>query len=171
MEVETDFVLFSVNYKQPSIYSILTLENVHNNGYIKLQSNIRAVEGHAKKAVKYIDNEHVDLKDNTVFIDKDFSLNDDYIINLLGRDLTTNTLIMQLSDGINTINLYLRKGTYDINNNIEKTFIELNIPTGFTSYICYSNYIDVPSNTDMLNIWIKKKDGLYSLYIDNKGGE
>lgn len=68
------------------------------------------------------------------------------------------------------INLYLRKGIYDINNNVEKTFIELCIPIGFTSYVCYSNYIDNPSNTDMLDIWIKKKNGLFSVYITNKGG-
>lgn len=170
MEVETEYILFSVNYKQPSIYSLLSLENVPNNGYIKLQSNIRAVEAHSEKEIKYIDNEYVNLKDNTVFIDDDFSLDDDFIINLLGYNLTPNTLIMKLSDGKNTINLYLRKGTYDINNNVEKTFVELSIPVGFTSYVCYSNYIDNPSDTDMIDIWIKKDKGLYAVYINNKGG-
>ena len=171
MEVETDFISFSVNYKQPSIYSILTLENVSNNGYIKLQSNIRAVEAYAKKEIEYIDNEYVNLKDNTVFIDEDFSLDDDYIINLLGHNLTPNTLIMELSNGNNNINLYLRNGVYDVNNNKKKAFIELNIPIGSTSYVCYSNYIDTPLETDMIDIWIKKKNGLYSVYIMNKGGE
>lgn len=170
MEVESEYIPFSVNYKQPAIYSLLTLENVQNQGYIKLQSNIRAVEAHSKKDVVYIDNEYVNLKDNTVFIDDDFSLDDDFIINLLGYNLTPNTLIMQLSDGTNTINLYLRKGTYDINNNVEKTFIELSIPVGFTYYVCFSNYIDNPSETDMVDIWIKKNKGLYAVYIANKGG-
>jgi hypothetical protein len=170
-EVDTGFIPFSVNYKQPSVYSILTLENIKNNGYIKLQSNIRAVEAHSKKDVMYIDGEYADLRNNTVYIDDDFSLDDDFVINLLGYNLTTNALIMQLSDGNNKINLYLRKGTYDINNNKEKTFIELNIPVGFTSYVCYSNYIDNPNKSDMLDIWIKKKHGLYSVHITNKDGE
>jgi hypothetical protein len=171
MEVSTDFILFKVEYKRPSVYSLLTLENVYNGGYIKLQSNIRAVEAHAKKDIEYVGNECVNLKNNTVYIDKDFSLNDDFIINLLGYNLTHNALIMQLSDSNNAINLYLRKGIYETNNNIEKTFVELNIPIGFTSYVCYSNYINNPSSTDMLDIWLKKKDGLYSVYIINKGGE
>ena len=170
-EVDTGFIPFSVNYKQPSVYSILTLENIKNNGYIKLQSNIRAVEAHSKKNVEYIDNEYVNLQDNTVYIDDDFSLDDDYIINLLGYNITPNTLIMQLSDGKNKVNLYLRKGIYDVNNNKEKTFIELSVPIGFTHYVCYSNYIDNPKDTDMLDIWIKKKKGLYSVYINNKDGE
>lgn len=170
MEVETEYIPFSVNYKQPSIYSLLTLENVSNQGYIKLQSNIRAVEAYSEKNVEYIDNEYVNLKNNTIYIDDDFSLNDDFIINLLGYNLTPNTLIMQLSDGSNIINLYLRKGTYDINNNVEKTFIELSIPVGFTYYVCFSNYIDNPSDTDMIDIWIKKDNGLYAVYITNRGG-
>ena len=171
MEVSTDYIPFQVRYKYPSVYSLLTLENVKNNGYIKLRSNIRAVEAHSKKNVEYINHEYVNLKNNTIYIDDDFSLDDDYVINLLGYDLTTNTLIMQLSDGNNTINVYLRKGTYDTNNNVEKTFVELSVPIAFTHYICYSNYINPPSSTDMLDIWIKKKNGLYSVYITNKGGE
>ena len=170
MEIETEYIPFSVNYKQPAIYSLLSLENVSDQGYIKLQSNIRAVEAKSEKDVEYINNEYVNLKDNTIFIDDDFSLDDDFIINLLGYNLMPNTLIMQLSDGTNTIDLYLRKGTYDINNNVEKTFIELNIPVGFTSYVCFSNYIDNPLESDMIDIWIKKKNGFYSVYIANKGG-
>lgn len=171
MEISTDFILFKVEYKRPSVYSLLTLENVSNSGYIKLQSNIRAVEAKSNKNIEYVNNDYVNLKNNTVFIDKDFSLNDDFVINLLGYNLTPNTLIMQLSDGNNTINLYLRKGIYETNNNIEKTFVELNIPVGSTYYVCYSNYIDNPLNTDKIDIWIKKKNGLYSVYINNKGGE
>ena len=170
LEVDTGFIQFSVNYKQPSIYSILTLENVSNSGYIKLQSNIRAVEAHSSKDIVYINGEYADLRDNTVYINKDFSLDDDFIINLLGYDLIPNALIMQLSDGDNKIKLYLRKGIYDINNNVEKIFVELHIPVAFTSHVCFSNYIDVPNSTDMLDIWVKKKNGLYSVYIYNKGG-
>ena len=171
MEVDTGYIEFSVNYKQPSIYSLLTLENVKNNGYIKLQSNIRAVEAHSLKNVEYIDDEYANLKNNMIYIDDDFSLDDDFVINLLGYDLTPNTLIMQLSDGNNKINIYLRKGIYDINGNEEKTFLELSIPVGFTSYVCYSNYIDNPDKYDILDIWIKKKYGLYSVYITNEDGE
>ena len=171
MEVSTDFVLFKVEYKRPAVYSLLSLENISNEGYIKLQSNIRAVEAKSLKEVEYIDNEYVNLKDNTVFIDDDFSLSDDFIINLLGYNLTPNTLIMQLSDGDTTVNLYFRNGIYDVNNNQEKAFLESNIPTGLTYYLCYSNYIDIPLETDMIDIWIKKKNGFYGVYITNKGGE
>lgn len=168
METDTGYIPFSVNYKQPAIYSILTLENIKNNGYIKLQSNIRAVEAHSKKDVEYINNEYANLKDNTIYIDEDFSLDDDFIINLLGYSLGTNKLIMQLSDSENTLSLYLRNGIYKINNNVQKTFVELNMPIGFAHYICFSNYIDTPKNTDILSISVKRKNGLFGVYINNE---
>lgn len=171
LEVSTDYLFFQVRYKYPSVYSLLTLENVKNDGYIKLRSNIRAVEAHSDKNVEYINNEYADLTDNSIYIDDDFSFDDDFIINLLGYDFSPNDLIMQLSDGQNVIKMYYRHGTYDINDNIKKAFIELVVPIGFTYYVTFSNYIDIPKDTDMLNIWIKKKNGLYGVYIDNKGGE
>lgn len=171
LEVSTDYLFFQVRYKYPSIYSLLTLENVKNNGYIKLRSNIRAVEAHSKTNVEYINNEYANLKDNTAIIDDDFSLDDDFIINLLGYNFTSNDLIMQLSDGQNVTKMYYRQGTYDINDNVKKAFLELIVPIGSTYHISFSNYIDIPEDTDMLDIWIKKKNGLYSVYITNKGGE
>lgn len=171
METETEFIPFSVNYKQPAVYSILTLENIKNNGYIKLQSNIRAVEAHSLKNIQYVDEDFVDLTDNTVVIDNDFSLEDDFVINLLGYGLKSNALIMQLANNENVIKMYFRSGIYDINKNVAKAFVELEVPIGFTSYVCFSNYIDIPSNTDMIDIWIKRKNGLYSVNISNKGGQ
>ena len=171
LEVSTDYLFFQVRYKYPSVYSLLTLENVKNNGYIKLRSNIRAVEARSLKDVEYIDNEYINLKDNSIYIDDDFSFDDDFIINLLGYGLSSNDLIMQLSDGQDVIKMYYRCGTYDINKNIEKAFIELTAPIGFTHYVTFSNYIDIPKDTDILDIWIKRKNGLYGVYIANKDGE
>lgn len=168
MELETDYIYFSVNYEQPAAYSVLSLENVSKDGYIKLQSNIRAVECHTKSDPIYINGEYIDLRNDVLTIDEDFSLEDDFIINVSGYNLSDG-LIMQLSDGTNNINLYLRKGIYDINNNVEKTYIELGIPIGFTKYQCFSNYIDNPNNADLLSFWFVRKNGLYQINLENKG--
>lgn len=168
MEIETDYIYFSVNYKQPSVYSVLSLENIFKNGYIKLQSNIRAIECHTNSDPIYINDEYINLSNDVLTIDKDFSLEDDFIINLSGYNISDG-LIMQLSDGVSNINLYLRKGIYEINNNVEKTYIELNIPISFTSYQCFSNYIDNPNETDLLSFWFIRKNGLYQINLENKG--
>lgn len=169
MEVETDYISFSVNYEQPSVYSILTLENVHNEGYIKLQSNIKIVECHTEKYTEYIDGEYINLTDNVLYIDDGFNFDNNFIINFSGYNFLEG-LIMQLFDGKNTINLYYRKGIYDVNNNVEKVFVELSVPVGFTSYCCFSNYIDVPLHTDEVSVWLKKENGLFSITLSKVGG-
>lgn len=168
MEIETDYIYFSVNYVQPSAYSILTLENISQEGYIKLQSNIKVVECYTEKESCFVEGEYVDLTDNTLTINDGFSFNDNFIINFSGYNFLEG-LIMQLFDEKNTINLYYRKGIYDVNDNVEKVFIELSIPVGFTCYCCFSNYINVPTDTDELSVWIRKKNGLFSVSISKVG--
>ena len=168
MEIETKYIYFSVNYEQPSAYSILTLENVKNEGHIKLQSNIKIVECYTEKTPEYIHGEYIDLTDNILGINDGFSLDNNFIINFSGYNFSEG-LIMQLFDGRNTINLYYRKGSYDINKNIEKVFIELLVPVGFTTYCCYSNFLDVPTDTDELSVWLKKKSGLFSITLSKVG--
>ena len=166
MDIETDYIYFTVNYVQPAIYSILNLENNANGGYIKLQSNIKSISCHTKNNPIFIDDEYLDLSNDILTMDKDFILKDDFVINLSGYNLSYG-LIMQLSNDTNNnaIYVYLRKGTYDINDNIEKTFIELVVPVSEIKYICYSNYIDNPSSTQMLSIWITKDKGLFQVEI------
>lgn len=168
MNIATEYIYFSVNYEQPAAYSILTLENISEQGYIKLQSNIRIVECYTENTPLFIDGEYIDLTNDVLSVNDGFSFNNDFVINFSGYNLTEG-LIMQLFDGKNIINLYYRKGIYDVNNNIEKVFIELSVPISFTRYVCFSNYLDVPIRTDQLSIWLKKKNGLYNINISKEG--
>jgi len=168
MKIETDYIYFSVNYEQPSIYSILSLENISKEGYVKLQSNIKIVECHTEKDPIYIDDEYIDLRDDILTIDDGFSLDNNFVINFSGYNFSEG-LLMQLFDGVNTINLYYRTGIYDINNNVKKAFIELLTPVSFTYYCCFSNYIDIPDDTDELSVWIKKENGLFSISLSKVG--
>lgn len=168
MQIETEYIYFSVNYEQPSVYSILTLENASNDGYIKLQSNIKIVECHTEKEPIYIDGEYIDLTDNVLYINDGFSLDNDFVINFSGYNFSEG-LIMQLFDGTNVISLYYRKGVYDVNGDIEKAFIELSVPIVLTKYCCFSNYIDVPNETDELFVSVKKKSGLFCISLSKVG--
>jgi len=168
MDIETDYIYFSVNYEQPAVYSVLSLENVSSNGYIKLQSNIRAVEFHTGSDPIFIDDEYIDVRNDILYLDSDFSFDTDFIVNICGYNLGYG-LLMQLSNETTTINLYLRKGTYEINGNVEKTYIEMIIPVGFTNFQCYSNYIDNPKDEELVSFWLKKKNGLFQIILENKG--
>lgn len=168
MDIATEYIYFSVNYIQPAIYSILTTENVKENGYIKLQSNIKSIECYTNKDPIFIDGEYINLKDDVLTMNDNFILSDNFIINFSGYNISEG-LIMQLSNSYNNIYVYLRKGIYDVNNNVEKTFVELTNNVGLSKYECRSNYINNLSKTQPISVWITKKNGLFTIYL--KGGE
>lgn len=170
MEIETEYIYFSVNYEQPSVYSILTLENLNTEGYIKLQSNINVIECYTDKPPIFVDGEYIDLTDNTIGINEGFSFENDFIINFSGYNFSKG-LIMQLFNGITTINTYYRTGVYDVNNHVEKAYLELYVPIGFTKYCCYSNYIDVPTEKEQLSVWITKHNGLFEISVSKEVGD
>jgi len=168
MDIETDYIYFSVNYEQPAVYSVLSLENVSSSGHIKLQSNIRAVEFHTGSDPIFIDDEYIDVRNDILYLDNDFSFDTDFIVNVSGYNLGYG-LLMQLSNETTTINLYLRRGVYETTNNTEKTYIEMIVPVGFTNFQCYSNYINTPGTEELISFWIKKKNGLFQIILENKG--
>lgn len=161
INISTPMISFSVNYIQPSNYALIAVENVKENGYIKLQSNVKSIQCRTNKTPVYIDNDYIDLKSDVLSLDQDFSLDGDFVLKLVGYDIQYG-LIAQLHGQKQTISIYYRHGTYDVNNNVEKSYIELLCNIGTVTYRCASNYI-TPSNT--LSVLIKRRNGLYSMLV------
>ena len=153
----TDYIPFSVQYKQPDYYALLTLENIRESGHIKLQSNIRAVECVVNGTPTYINDEYINLKDNILSVNKDYSLDSDYVIRFSGYNLS-NGLIMQI--GAN-IKIYL----VTING---ISYLELYSPILNTNYYCQSNQIKNLSSSDMVEIIIIKKQGIFNISFNRK---
>jgi hypothetical protein len=156
MDGETDYIPISVNYTQPNYYSLLTLENVKNNGYIKLQSNIRAVECFVDGTPIFIDGEYIDARNNIITINKDYALDNDYVIRFSGYDLKTG-LIMQIGN----IEIYLVKEN-------DLSYLELYSPILKTNYYCQSNRLEKLTATEEVDIVIIKKKGLFSISFNRK---
>ena len=96
------------------------------------------------------------------------------IVGTIGPASNSRKVFIKMCEaGLNVARLNFSHGTHEEHlttlDMIKKVREELNIPIAFTFYVCYSNYIDNPSNTDMIDIWIKKKNGLYAVYIAKKG--
>lgn len=157
MEGETEYVPISVNYTQPDYYALLTLENVKNNGYIKLQSNIRAVECVINGTPIFVNGEYINLHNNILSVNKDYSVDSDYVIKFSGYDLR-NGLIMQIGKNIK---IYL------ITNNGE-SYLELYSPILNTYYYCQSNRLTNLSSTEEIDIIVIKKQGIFNLFISRK---
>ena len=172
MLITTDYIRFSVNYLMPNIYAIVTLENIKNEGSIKIQSNILSLEGryYGNGEPIYVDSEMIDLRNskNHVYFDEGFTIRDNFTINLKGYNFTDFSTILQLSNINNTIILTKKHGTYYSEGDVEKTFFELTVPSSsFSYYVIRSNFIDNPSNADILSIWIRRVNNIYDLYVKN----
>src|SRR5690606_34862893 len=74
MDVDTGYVRFSVNYIMPSVYALVTLENIANEGSIKIQSNILSLEAkyHGNDHPNYLYDNYIDLTnpDTYVYMDE-----------------------------------------------------------------------------------------------------
>ena len=154
MNIETEYILVSVNYEQPQIYSIITLENIEESGLIKIQSNIRIVECHTGKTPIFINGEFIDLIDDVLSIYEGFSLDNDYIFRCAGYDLKPG-LIMT----IGKVEIYYRK-------NGTKSFVELYSPFYNSKYYCYSNYLSNLTSSEKVEITIIKQRGLYNITLE-----
>ena len=156
MSGETDYIPISVNYEQPDYYSILTLENIKNSGCIKLQSNIRVVECSVNGTPLYINDEYIDLTNNILSVDKDYALDSDYIIKFSGYNLI-NGLIMQIGN----IRIYL------VTEN-NASYLELYSPILNTYYYCHSNHLANLNSSEIVEIVIVKKQGIFGLSFNRK---
>jgi hypothetical protein len=154
MDIETDYVLVSVNYEQPQIYSIITLENVKESGLIKIQSNIRIVECHTNNTPIFIDGEYIDLRKDTLEMYEGFTLDADYIVRCVGYNMSPG-LIMTIGD----VDLYFKKIG-------ENSFVELYAPFHDSKYFCYSNYLTNLAANEQIEIKVIKKNGLYNISLE-----
>ena len=84
-----------------------------------------------------------------------------------GYNFSDFSTILQLSNGEKTINLYKKKGSYLSQGGIEKVYFELRIPSGISYYVIQSNYINIPNETDILSIWVRRIGNVYGLFVEN----
>lgn len=63
-EIESGLVNFTVSYQTPDVYSLMTLENNCEGGYISIQSNLSSIVGESSPTPPtYIDDTEIDLTD------------------------------------------------------------------------------------------------------------
>lgn len=171
MELDTGYISFLAEYETNEGYAILIAENISSSGYIQLTTNYVSVEGHMEDEEiepVFISSEYLDVTSNAVIFDEGFNIADDFSLALKFYGANENDMILKLTDNNGSvIELTYRKGTYDQNSNVEMTFIELIAKSNSLTYVIYSNFIDNPLATDILEMWIRKKDNIYYMELNN----
>lgn len=160
MVIDTGFVLFSVQYEIPNVFSIISLNNNCEGGYITIKSNLVGIDGEANPypPVYVDDNTAIDLTGvgDYVLWNSGYEINGDFTASLWGRNFNDNNEIIILSDGIQTLKINYRK---DENG---RYYAELIVKEGFYTYYLYTNSIYVYSG-DTLQIWFRRINSLYEI--------
>jgi hypothetical protein len=191
--LDTGFIPFICEYEATGLYSVLKLENREYEGTVRIISNIVVINGKSNPdPPDFIDNEIVDLSGNGTYVtfDEGFTLDGDFLIQLIGYGFKQNESIMTLSDGYNNIDIYWRKGMFlnDDGTQSLHIFAELkSAPPPY--YVVYSNHIqssgktwldvkqyqwielmsktwgDYSDKDDMMYVSVRRINGLYEIKI------
>lgn len=172
IESKSDLISFSVEYINPNAYALISLENIYDIGQIKIESNIISLVGRYDGIGEpnYLNNEFINLKDsrNKVNFDKDFQINGNFTLNIKGYDFTKISKILEMSDTSGgKISVIKLDGTYVNDRDPNKIYFELRVSGAFSNYTIFSNVIDKGATTDIISIWIRRRNNLYNIFCVN----
>ena len=113
MIVDTGFILISVQYEIPNVFTMISLDNNCEGGYITIQSNLVGINGESNPIppIYVDDNTAIDLTGEGSYVlwDTGYEINGDFTASLWGRDFNENSEIINLSDGTQNLIVNYRK--------------------------------------------------------------
>lgn len=187
--LDTGDINISISYSTSSIFSKLEPTNIREIGAIQVKANIISSEGHLKKEPAiYIDNEYLDLRDNTITYSEGFLFNGDFSISILCYGLSPNQQLLKLYNDTGDFEAIV---TYRIikaypTNSAPDELVELDGGTAFTDNSDYSgdydggnafnsasdyeNEIDGDFASNMLSVFelMIASNGYRAVYYSNK---
>lgn len=164
MFVDTGLILISIQYEIPNVFSIISLDNNCEGGYITIKSNLVGINGESNPIppIYVDDNTAIDLTGEGSYVlwNSGYEINGDFTASLWGRNFNENSEIIEMSDGIQILVINYRK---DENGYF---YAELIVKEGFYTYYLYTDSIDIYSN-DKLQIWFRRIGSLYEIGLYN----
>lgn len=178
--VTTGLVPFTVNYVNPNIYAIITLENNACKGWIKITSNATLIEGtNNPEPPKYIDNEKVDLTEDGSFVrwDDGFSINGNFSLYVKGSNFNPYTKIMEMvstensESGFYKIDLYYMLGYEPSDDEELKCYFLLEVYSGKFGipYTIHSSFRPIVENKNII-FGIRRINNIYDLDFNYYNG-
>lgn len=173
MEIETDFVLVTIRYLQPTIYSLVELSNNYHGGYVTIKSNIsslraRVYDNDGEIDPSYINGELIDLRDPNVVLkfEENYSIPRNFSIELKGCGFIRNSTPFMMSNGKSKIYVYYRIGNFSGTGGQEKAYFELHVVDELI-YTIVSNYIKIPSSNELVGFLLARQNNHYELVAYN----
>lgn len=176
MEVNLAPIPFTVQYETPAIYSLISLTNNCDGGYVSIQSNIQNINGTSYPSPPtYIGGEAVDLKSDGSYVNwsSGYNVQGDCTIELWVKNPTPNKVLFtqQNTNANNAITISYNVG-YPQGEAILKGYFDLKVISGASDiyYYNFSNYITQPASTNLLYLFIRRVNNIYTITVENVGG-
>lgn len=180
--IQTTRERIMVQYVQPATFSVVTLSNNCEGGYITIGSMFVSITGEVSPGPpKYVDdNTALDVRgdlDSATF--SGFTISGDFTASLWGRDFDINEgdIIWlrfvprdETEQPLMDIQVGYRQDIDDAN----KVYADCWV-TDFTryhslQYYIYSPSVAKPSSTDKMQFWLRRIGNLYTIELHNLGG-
>lgn len=168
MPVTVQPVSFSVKYGRAVVYNLLDVSHDACAGITYIDSKIDVVTGETgEKEPVFIDGEKVDLTQEGAYVKfpSGFRLEEDFTIKVLGQDFSEGKTILELvsETGQRHVLRYL-KGTFEQFENEPRAYVEYVVFSGMET-VTLSNYIAPPQKGQKLHIWLRRKNGFYTVKL------
>ena len=170
MSLDTGYISISVEYSSSLVYSIVSAENNEAQGYVKVSNNIVSIAGETNLNPVVYDNGKIDLTHFDAFVKfaSAYEINGDFTLQIDGMNFTNYSTILELSHPSNGVFIELRyKNEILHGQTTEKSYVILRSINNGITYTTMSNLIDTPLETDIINIFIRRKQIYYELKIAN----
>lgn len=169
--IQTSRERIIVQYNQPAIFSVITLSNNCQGGYITIGSKFVDIVGTSNPTppVYVDDNTAVDARADGRYVDfnEGYSLDGDFTASLWGRDFVLNRDIITLSAIDNSRVIVSYRQDFDDDT---KVYADCSVTSGNMTYYIYTPSISKPLATDKVQFWLRRIGTLYTLELHNLGG-
>lgn len=176
MPVSFSPIQFTVQYETPSAYSLINLTNNCDGGYVLIESNIQNINGTSQPSPPvYVGGEAVDLTANGSYVDwnSGYNINGDFTVDLWVKNPTANSILFtqQNVNGNNKIEIRYNVG-YSKGNTVLQGYFDLKVMNGSSTqyYYNFSNYMPQPAASNMLYLFIRRINNIYTITAENLGG-
>lgn len=169
--IHSDIIEFSVNYFQPSLYSILKLENVCNEGYIKIGNNMIIIDGVSNPSPPiYIADKEVDIRGDGTYVKwvEGYSIINNFTVEIAVRDIKSFNRLLLLSNNLDSINNPYKIEVGIFKNMLDdKNYLELKAYSDnkyIYNYIYTDNgYLDSELLNKKMFLWIRRINNIFEL--------
>lgn len=175
MGIETDLIPINVRYLEPTLYSLIELDNNCQGGYTTIKSNIVSLRARVyRNGVEidpdYINGEFVDLRNEVDVLKfaENFVIPDNFSLELKGYGFKRNTAPLIITNGKYRISVFYRIGSYDSVKGIDMAYFEVRVENEM-AYVIYSNYIEVATDDRLIGFMLTRKNNIYDIQTHDYG--